>query len=222
MKGPGKWFLAIGMYHAVLSLYTLLYIRPGTMNGARDPIEQATWLMSHRLAFSIGWLGWAAATLSLVAFFYLMRGELGASLKPMMTIALLMAVMGAVPDMTGGVIYGALLPQLIKGGTMAPFSFEFIQFGTLERLAVFLNAGLNNLLYALGGFILVAALARSQRASPAVTLLNWLTWISALGLSAAAFLLAQTWIFVMAAACMATFVALCLTLAWGPLKAVSE
>lgn len=211
-------FLFIGLYHALLSVYTLLYIRPGTMAATGGPEEQARFLMEHRAAFALGWLGWALATLLLVLFFYLLREEMGEKWRPWTTFALLMAAIGAAPDLIGGAIYGGLLPRLLQGETMAPFSFEFVQFGALERLAVFLNAGLNNLLYGVGGIILTSAMARSGRGSPAVLALSWATWLSALGLSAAAFLLRENWILVTAAFTMATFVGLCLFLSLAPLE----
>jgi len=157
-----------------------LFLRPGMLIEP-DPFQRATYIAQHSTLWAVGWGAWMLAAVSLVAFYVWWGSRLAAPYAA--TVGVLLAALGSVFDLSGEfisvlVLVERSLPVLGTSTAWDPAGFVFY-----ERIVTLLTAGAANLLYTLGGFVLMlwtVSLPRQVRWA------MWGTWLSGLGMTFAA------------------------------------
>lgn len=208
--GSGRPHLVLAgsaVVNLAASLALLLPLRDGTMVGGGAP-ERMAFIASHAGSWSAGWLCWMAATLSLVAFFWVLveRCE-GTPGRALGRLALLLLLPGASMDL----LHDALQAVVVRG--LAESRVQAATFLLVDDLTVVLGGGIVNLMYGLAGLALTWALAAAGT-SRAATLQGLALWVTTLALAAAGFVGNPLLLVATTAATMAQFVLYAFTMAW--------
>jgi hypothetical protein len=121
-------------------------------------LDRVEFLQQHRLAWTLGWLTWQAAALSILWYFFCFvraHQPQSADENPVLKLAVVLAAAGIVPDLIAESLWMAVLPELAKGVSKTPAA-DFTQlerFELLHRCAVVLSGYLANGLYTLATII---------------------------------------------------------------------
>jgi hypothetical protein len=145
--------------------------------------ERVAFVAAHPLRFGLGWGTWIAATAGLVVIVWALGATVGAASRPFANAAVLLMLVGAVPDITNDLIQISVLPLLAERAeaSAGPFRAHYLfEFELWDRLAVSLTGGFANLFYAAGGYVLTAALLRDRRFPRRLTLFGLAPWTGAI------------------------------------------
>ena len=185
-------------------------MRTATAAGG-DAATRVAYIAAHAGAVRAGWYLWELATLSLVAVFVTVLRSVDAA--PGLRLLSFAAVcMGAIPDSINNVVNAAIVPEIAKA--VAAGAAPMIEFRAWDRFSVVLTGGLANGLYALAGWLLMAATAREPRFPRALVALQWPLWLATTAMSASAFAESIPGLEVSVGVTMATFVVWTFAVGW--------
>lgn len=166
--------------HALGLAVMWLFLRPGMLTEP-DAAERAMYIAQHSTLWAIGWVVWMLSAASLVAFYAWWGSRLSAPLAA--TVGVLLAALGFVFDLSGESLSVLVLAEqslTVVGDSML---WDYACFEFHERVVTLLTAGAANLLYTLGGLVLMLWTVDLPRR---VRLAMWGTWISGVGMTLAA------------------------------------
>jgi uncharacterized protein YqjF (DUF2071 family) len=187
-------WLAVTVHAGAVAL-TLAGLLPGLPPG--EAAARDAYIAGHRVAWTLGWLAWMAATATWVLF--------------------TRAWMDAPP---GAGAIGTLALAVTVAGGLADWLADLAWIdGRHERLA-FMATGAGSLLYALGGGLLTARARRAPGFPRWLAAWAWLVWAATLGLAAAAFAADGRLVNLASAVLFAAFVPWMLVMGRGWLGAV--
>jgi hypothetical protein len=162
----------------------------GGMLTEPDVAARAEYIVAHQVVWTLGWIVWMLAALSIVGFYawwgrQLRRSAVRPNQNPASsiiqwraTIGVLLAAGGMFCDVSGEAISSMVLVD--RAGSVAVDPAGFL---AAERLATLLTAGAANTLYTLGGMVLMFA---SPNLPPWVRRAMWATWIAGFLMAASA------------------------------------
>lgn len=178
----------------------------------------------HRVAWTLSWLVWIGAALSLVYFLtawgaWLKRGT-EERFHAAARFGALVGALGLVPDTIAETLYIGIVPRfagMIPSGPPEAVTDVLNQFAIWETAATFFTGFLGNGLYCVGGLTLTLVSLKAARASRGVFLAGLPTWIFGFGLSAAALFQHEMGLKIFTALTMASFTVFSGLIAWrGP------
>jgi hypothetical protein len=166
--------------HAIGFVAAGLILRHGVVPEP-DVVQRARYIAQHSALWTLGWCIWMAAAASLVGFYAWWGAQLAAPRAA--TMGVLLAAMGFVCDVSGESLSVLMLVERSRPVLEDAVHWDRAGFEYLERIICLLTAGAANLLYTLGGIVLMLHsrdLPFSIRAAMAAT------WISGIGMTLAA------------------------------------
>jgi hypothetical protein len=143
----GRLATLVAATHALAALGTLFLLQPGLPAADVTLASQMRWVQEQTALWSIGWVCWQLAAVSLLAFYAALASRWREHGPWRCRVALICAAVGFAADMSGQLMAMGIQPSL-EAGTM---------FRLVERLSVVLTAYVGNTLYALAGILLVWA-----------------------------------------------------------------
>jgi len=150
-----------------------LFLRPGMLTEP-EVARRADYIGGQSAAWTAGWSVWMACAVSLVAFYAWWGARLAAHRLAMCGV--LLAGLGSVCDLSGESISALLLVESSSLPDLAKFQLQ-------ERVATLLTAGAANLLYTLGGIVLMLGTPDFPQL---VQRAMWITWLASAGMTLAA------------------------------------
>jgi hypothetical protein len=187
--------------HVVALVAMLLVLINGLLLG--DVQSRRAFVATHALAWSIGWLIWMPASLALVMFFMAMADAL--PYKGWGLLATGIALVGAVMDWSSETVWIFLSPTWAIQSASDPFYAHLYAVWDLAYNA--LSMGMANLLYTVGGIILVAITMRTKNFPRGLFWLGTLVWSLSLAFSYAGFMGDGLGIFVVSSGLFPLFMA---------------
>lgn len=164
MTRLGRAALLAFFAHLIAGLGMAFVLRHG-LETTPDLQERLAFLVNHRVVWTLGWLAWTAAAISILNFYRAFADTHG----PPSGFVVLLTVVAIGPDLAAQAIEIGVLPGLAAhalGANAAPELFLL-----LHRVAVMLSGYLANGLYSATAILLAWA---ARRTYPA--------WISGLGI----------------------------------------
>ena len=146
------WFCA--GCHALGLVAMALVLRQGMLREP-DAIERATYIATHSTFWAVGWATWMLSAVSLVAFYAWWGSQLAKPLAA--TMAVLLAGLGSVCDLSGESLSVLTLVERSRSALGDPMLWDRAGFESRERTITLLTAGAANLLYTLGGAVLMSS-----------------------------------------------------------------
>jgi hypothetical protein len=132
---------------ALAALGTFFLLQPGLPAANVTLGSQMRWVQEETAPWSIGWVCWQIAAVSLLAFYAALASRWRDHGPWRCRVALICAAVGFAADMSGQLIAMGIQPSLDSGA----------MFRLVERLTVVLTAYVGNTLYAGAGMLLVWA-----------------------------------------------------------------
>lgn len=166
--------------HALGLLTMAVLLRPGMVTQP-SAYFRARYISEHTAQWTGGWCVWMCCALSLVALYAWWGSRLNARRIAMLAVGL--AAAGAVFDLSGEFTAVLLLVERAAGAIGHPTYWDRPSFEFSQRLVTLLTAGFANLLYTLGGILLMW---QSKGLPASVRLMMWCTWIAGLAMTVAA------------------------------------
>jgi hypothetical protein len=163
---------AAAVCNALAPLAMLALLRPGLPVPGSTPEQRLAYVVEHRVLWSLGWLAWHAAALTLLAFYLALalRWRRDAPLR--CGLALLCATAGLAVDLGAQAVAMVVMPELGADG-----------FEAVEAAVGVLTGFLGNALYTLAGALLVWAGLRELPRG--LVLLSLPVWTAGSALAAA-------------------------------------
>jgi hypothetical protein len=164
-------FVAAGV-HVLAAAAMHGALQPGLPVAGSALADRMAYVSQHSAAWSLGWLAWHAADLTLLAFYVALAGRWGRQAPVRCGLALLLAGAGVAVDLGAQAIYMGVAPRL------GPEAFV-----VAEAVTGVLTGYVGNGLYTVAGILLVWAGAAELPAY--LVALSLPVWAAGLGLSAA-------------------------------------
>jgi hypothetical protein len=157
-----------------------LVLRQGMLTEP-EALQRATYIAQHSTLWTVGWGIWMLAAVSLVAFYVWWGSQISAPLAA--TVGVLVAALGSVFDLSGESLSVLVLVERSQVAQEDSMLWDHAGFEFYERAVTLLTAGAANLLYTLGGLVLMLWTVDLPRR---IRLAMWGTWISGVGMTLAA------------------------------------
>jgi len=174
----GRWlvraapWLCVAM-HAASFVVMAVFLRQGMLTEAAAA-ARASYVAANSGLWTFGWAMWMVAAVSLVGFYAWWGSQLVAG-KGGGTLAVLIAGFGTVFDFSGE---GLSIFSLAERAT----THDLVAYTDIERNVTLLTAGVANLLYTLGGLLLMLATPDLPRW---VRKAMWATWLAGFAMTIA-------------------------------------
>lgn len=165
--------------HLIAGLGMALILSQGLATNA-DVQARLNFLVDHRTAWTVSWLTWTAAALSIL-YFYLVFAS--GELRLILRLAVLLTAAAIGPDLAGQAIEIGILPKI--AGRALVSSTDRDLFFLLDRIAVMLSGYIANGLYSLSAILLSWLTRRAYPvgvwiAGLAVGISGWILSVAAL------------------------------------------
>jgi hypothetical protein len=167
--------------HAIAALGILLLLRGGIATQP-DVTQRVIYIAKHPAAWSIGWIAWMVAALSLVLFYAWWGSRVNH--PALAAIAVCITAIGIVFDLAGDSLSALILAKHSQSVLSDTANFDPVAFATQQQYTVWLSAGVANFLYIVSGVLLTVSTKTLPRW---VVVAMWLTWASGIWMSIAAF-----------------------------------
>jgi hypothetical protein len=164
------------------ALVAMVYPLQQGMLTQPDIVMRGRFIVEHASEWTAAWSVWMLTAMSLVGWW---GSRLDAA--AISTIAVLIAAVGMVCDLTGEALSVLLLVESAPpiGTAESMSTWDAARFLHIERIATLLTAGASNALYTLGGMLLTLATPELPRWVRAAM---WGTWLAGVAMTAAGLL----------------------------------
>jgi hypothetical protein len=173
--------------HLIAGICMVAILRNGLSTA--DTFEhRLEYLCQHRLAWTLGWLPWNAAAISILYFYHCFseaHGTLHQSTKQVLRFAVLLAAAGVPADLSAECMQMTILPELARN-VLTHAGAQTDLFLTINRISVMLTGYLANALYTLAWAVMLFVTRKEYTA--AVQVIGWLAVLGGICLSCACLL----------------------------------